>query len=107
MQEKFNAKNVPIYAELILGMPGETRASWINGIEKLLLTGLNNQLFVYPSEVYPNTEQGDPIYRKKFGIRTTKIELLEIHCTPRPNGWVKEYQEIVTRTNSMTEEDWR
>ena len=107
MQEKFNANNVPIYAELILGLPGETRASWINGIEELLLTGLNNQLFVYPSEVYPNTEQGDPIYRKKFGIRTTKIELLEIHCTPRPNGWVKEYQEIVTSTNSMTEEDWR
>jgi hypothetical protein len=107
MQERFNANNVPIYAELILGLPGETKTSWVNGIEELLLTGLNNQLFVYPSEVYPNTEQGDPIYRKKFGIKTTKIELLEIHCTPRPDSWIKEYQEIVTSTNSMTEEDWR
>jgi radical SAM superfamily enzyme YgiQ (UPF0313 family) len=107
LEEHFNTLNVPVYAELILGLPGETISTWESGINTLLETGLNNQLFVYQAEVYPNTELGTREYQDKYKIKTKKIALNEIHCSPRPIGWTKEYQEIVIQNYSMTVDDWR
>ena len=107
LEQKFNQLQVPIYAELILGLPGETYDSWKLGIEQMLNSGLNNQLFVYQAEVYPNTELGSEEYQSKFKIKTHKIKLNEIHCSPRPNGWTSEYQYIVIQTETMTVSDWR
>ena len=107
LQRRFNRLNVPIYAEMILGLPGETYDTWISGVEELLQTGLNNQLFIYPAEVYPNTELGEPEYQKNFGIQTQRIELREIHCSPRETNWISEYQDIVVKSNSMSISDWK
>ena len=69
--------------------------------------GLNNGLFVYLAEAYPNTELGSRDYQKKFGIVTKKIQFNEIHCSPRKQKWMKEFQEIVIRINTMSIDDWR
>jgi radical SAM superfamily enzyme YgiQ (UPF0313 family) len=106
LQEQFNVLDVPVYCEMILGLPGETVESWYSGIEESLSAGLNNSLFVYQAEVYPNTELNEPEYRKKHGIQTHRIELTEIHCSPRKENFQKEFIEIVTSTNSMPEKDW-
>ena len=95
MEKNFNKLQVPVYGELILGLPGETLSSWKEGINQMLDSGLNNQLFVYQAEVYPNTELGSKSYQDKHKIVTKRIQLNEIHCSPRPEGWVKEYQDIV------------
>ena len=107
LESNFNKLNVPIYGELILGLPGETHESWVKGIDEMLERGINNQLFVYQAEIYPNTELGDPEYQEKYGIETTKIKLHEIHCAPRGSNWVSEYQEIVTKSHSMSNDDWK
>ena len=46
-------------------------------------------------------------YQKKHGIKGTKIKLYEAHCTPREQSWLKEFQYIVTQTNTMTVKDWQ
>jgi 2-(S-pantetheinyl)-carbapenam-3-carboxylate methyltransferase len=107
LEDHFNTLNVPVYAELILGLPGESIDSWKRGIDELLETGLNNQLFVYQAEVYPNTELGSKKYQDKYKIKTKKIALNEIHCSPRPEGWTTEFQKIVIQNYSMTTNDWR
>ena len=107
LQKRFNDLNVPIYAEMILGLPGETYESWKSGIEDLLSAGLKNQLFVYQAEVYPNTELGDPAYQDQFEIVTRRIELMEIHGKVRDTQWIREYQDIIVKTASMPNEDWR
>ena len=107
LEKNFNKLQVPVYAELILGLPGETIESWKSGIDNMLNAGLNNQLFIYQAEVYPNTELGSLDYQTKFKIQTTKIDLNEIHCSPRQSNWVGEYQNIVTQTYSFTQDDWR
>jgi putative methyltransferase len=108
LQERFNHENIPIYSELILGLPGETVESWRNGIDELLRAGLKNQLFVYFCQVYPNTDLGDPGYQKEFGIVTQQVPLNEIHGTIHYEAfWVTEYEEIVVATDSMPTEDWR
>lgn len=107
LQARFNEANVPVYTELILGLPGETYETWIEGIEEILAAGLKNQLFVYQCEVYPNTELADLEYRKKFGIVTQRIRLTEIHAAVRQEGSVPEYQDIIVTTNSMPVLAWR
>ena len=92
---------------MILGLPGETNESWIRGLCDLVDKGINNQIFVYHAEVYPNTELNEKGYRKKHGIKSTKIQLNEIHSSPREQTWLNEYQEIVTETSSMTKKDWQ
>jgi len=104
---RFNAVNVPVYTELILGLPGETTESWIAGIEQILSSGLRGQLFIYPCEVYPNSEMGDAGYRDRFGIRTRRILLTEIHGAVRDAGLLPEYQEIIIATDSMSFDEWR
>jgi putative methyltransferase len=107
LQVRFNETNIPVYCELILGLPGETYQTWTSGIEDLLQSGLKNQLFVYMCQVFTNTEMADPQYLKKFGIVTKRIPLTEIHGAIRQEGLVTEYEDIVVTTNSMLQEEWR
>ena len=60
-------------------LPGETYKSWTDGLGSLLDSNINNQIFVYQAEVYPNTELNEESYRKKYGIKTKNILLLETH----------------------------
>ena len=107
LQKLFNENGIPVYSEMILGLPGESYESWTNGIEQHLKSGLKNQLFVYLCEVYPNTELADPEYQQKFGIITKKIVLTEIHCSAKKQGEIQEYQDIIVATRSMPVGDWR
>lgn len=99
--------NVPVYSELILGLPGETYQSWAKGIEEHLQSGLKNQLFAYFCEVYPNTELSDPEFQKKFGIKTKKIILAEIHGISKKENEIQEFQDIIISTDSMPLDQWR
>jgi radical SAM superfamily enzyme YgiQ (UPF0313 family) len=107
LQIRFNESNIPVYCELILGLPGETYETWVAGIDDLLQSGLKNQLFVYMCQVFGNTELDDPEYKKKFGIITNRIPLTEIHGAIRSDNLVTEYEHIVTATGSLSREDWR
>ena len=81
--------------------------SWIKGIDDILQSGLKNQLFIYICQVFPNTDLAEPDYQEKFGIRTRRIELTEIHGSVRRRDWVPEFEDIVIATNSMPTEEWR
>ena len=107
LEKKFNSLQIPIYAEMITGLPGETYRSWTDGLGSLLDSNINNQIFVYQAEVYPNTELNEEAYKKKHKIKTKKIDLLETHCSPKSQTWLKEHQEIVVETSTMTKEDWK
>ncbi len=107
LQFKFNKEDVPVYSELILGLPGETVDSWKRGIEELLQCGVKNQLFVYHCQVYPNTEMGEPEYQKKYGMELRRIPLTEIHGRIHNDGIVSEYEDIAISSNSMSREQWR
>jgi radical SAM superfamily enzyme YgiQ (UPF0313 family) len=107
LQRRFNAGDVPVYSELILGLPGETYESWTRGIEEMLQAGLKNQLFIYLAQVFPNTDLGDPDHQRKFGVRTRRIVLTEIHGAIRQEGLVPEYEDIIVATNAMSVAEWR
>ncbi len=108
LQERFNEKGIPVYIELILGLPGETVESWKSGIDDALIrANSKTSLFSYLCQVFPNTEMWEQSYRDKFGIKTKRIKLTEIHGAKREVGWVDEFEEITIATNSMSHQEWR
>jgi hypothetical protein len=107
LQAKFNDLDIPVYSEMILGLPGETASSWMRGVDELLEGGIKNQLFVYLCQVLQNTEMAEASYREKFGLQTRVIKLAEIHGEARPADFVEEFEEIIIGTNSMPHEEWK
>lgn len=106
LQRRFNDLGVPVYTELILGLPGETLQTWYDGVDRVLGSGLKNQLFMYLCQVFPNTELADPEYLRRFGMRTQIVELQEIHGRVRAPEQVPEQEELVIATDAMPAEDW-
>jgi hypothetical protein len=54
LQQRFSAQGIPTYTELILGLPGETRESYLDGISRVLSIG--GHPVVYPLLLLNNTE---------------------------------------------------
>ncbi|CAK0768801.1 putative methyltransferase [Gammaproteobacteria bacterium] len=107
LQRDFNDAGVPVYSELILGLPGESAASWMAGIDTVLGTGLKNQLYLYICQVLPNTELSNPDYRRLFGLEVRRIEAIPVHGSVRDADWVPEFEDILVASNTMPLADWR
>jgi hypothetical protein len=106
LQVKFNDSNVSVYSEFIMGLPGETLQTWKDGLDETVAAGMKNQCLVYPCMALVNTDMGDPEYQKKHGIIIKRIEIAEVHGA-RKDGWLKEYQDIVIGTSTLSVEDWK
>lgn len=106
LQHKYTSFGIPTYSELILGLPGETFESFKEGVLSSLKHSQNNNLFIYHCSVLPNTQLADKEYQKKFGIKTVRLPMAETHCEVRPDNYVKEYEEIIIETNTMSREEW-
>ncbi len=103
---KYNSANVPVYSELILGLPEETYESFTDGICTLLDCGQHTCIGIYPCELLPNSLLADPDYMQKYGIKTVRTPFSQYHCKPAADD-VGELSNIIVTTNSMDIEDWR
>lgn len=104
LQKRYMKDGIQTYTEIILGLPGETLDSFKSGVEAAIKC--NTKLFIYHCSVLPNTEMANPDYLKKFGIKTARVPMSEIHCEPRPSGSVQEYEDIIIETATMSTDDW-
>ncbi|MBC8281274.1 MAG: radical SAM protein [Chloroflexi bacterium] len=102
----YHQNDIPTYTEIIMGLPGETHDSFVDGIEKLLDAGQHDGLNIYVCIVLLNAEMGDPAYIEKHGIRTIKTPALLQHSSSSQDP-VTEYYDIVIETNSMSESDYK
>lgn len=102
----YETRGVPTYVEMILGLPGETYASWANGFDRLLSAGYHGAISVYVCMMLVNAEMNRPEYRAKHGIKTVTVPMLLNHGTLEvaPHG---ETYEIVVETATMPLADWR
>jgi putative methyltransferase len=107
LQRGYNQLGIPTYTELILGLPGETYTSFVEGLEEILRSGIQSQLMIYPCQVYKNTQLGDSDYQKSFGIQASRSPINEVHGLVRPEGLITEYEYTVTSTSSLPQADWK
>jgi len=107
LQERYTKQNIPTYTELILGLPLETEDTFLDGIQSILSSVRNNQIFIYHCQILPNTELADLDYIEKYGIITTRIPLAEVHGSYREDDLVIEYEENIIGTNTMPTSVWK
>ncbi len=101
---RYQADGIPTYTEIILGLPGETLASFKAGVDEIANTPTS--LFIYHCTVLPNTEMAEPAYIEKYGIKTVRVPMTEIHGEIRKKEYVVEYEDIIIGTSTMTTDQW-
>ncbi len=102
---EYNKENMKTYSELILGLPGETYRSFIEGIGKLFEIGQHFVFEVYGCILLPNAVMGQKDYIEKHGIKTVRSEIIRPHFNNEAFS-VPEYNTIIVETNTMSREMW-
>ena len=67
--KKYNQADLPSYMEIILGLPEESKDSFIDGVCKVMELGQHNYIGIYPLTALPNTPFGDPEYIKRYNLK--------------------------------------
>lgn len=106
LMRMYNKAGIATYTELIVGLPGETARSFTDSIEKLLELGQHTCIYVHDCEWLPCSGMGKSEFIKKFGIKTSLVPLNQPHRGINEGDAIEEYSHIVTKTYSMTHEDW-
>ena len=103
----YNDAGVATYTELILGLPGETYESIVDGIDKLLKLGQHNSIYIHNCEWLPCSIMGRKDYVERFGIKTCRIPLNQPHREPDEDDSIPEQSMVVTSTYSMSNPEWK
>tara|TARA_R110000787_G_scaffold285461_6_gene401299 strand:+ start:41974 stop:43965 length:1992 start_codon:yes stop_codon:yes gene_type:complete len=108
LQQRFANDKVETYSDIILGLPGETYTSFVEGIEQLLESGQHNRIQYNNCSILPNAEMAKPDYRAKFKLETVENEIVNIHGSKELlDDDVPERQELIIATYSLPREDWK
>lgn len=108
LQRRFTRDKVETYSDLILGLPGETYETFVEGVNLLIETGQHNRIQFNNLSILPNAEMGSAEYQKKYGIVTVPSEIINIHGERIVlEDDVSEIQDLVIETASMPRTDWR
>lgn len=100
LSARYEAAGISTYAEIIVGLPGETFESFIDGLDALLEAGQHDSISIYLCMLLENTEMAQPEYRRAHGIESVPMKALLYHGTPEP-GIVEEIQDTVVATTMM------
>lgn len=106
LMARYGKAGVPVYSELILGLPGETYDSFSDGIDMLLSCNQHTCIGIYPCELLPNSVMGSKEYRERFSIKTVRTAFAQYHVLPSKDD-VPEKSNTVIGTASMSVEDWK
>jgi putative methyltransferase len=87
-----------LHTELMAPLPGETYDSMAETFEHCLESDITFSLA--PLQILPNSEMNNDIYRQTHGLRTITSMI------PEPHVWIKEKEELVVSTNTMTRDEF-
>ena len=102
----YSQAGVPVYSEIIVGLPGETLESYTKGIGTLLVAGMHGALEVYICELLPNARMNDPVYREKHGVKGVHVRRYQRFGSPSNQDDFSEYSDLLCQTNAMPVADW-
>ena len=96
---------LPTIAEVILGLPGESKQSHIDTLDKLLSLELD-QVFAYTLMLLNGTELNTPAQRKQFAYETKFRVIPRDFTSMRTGEKVVEVEEVVVGSNTLSFEDY-
>lgn len=107
LRKQYVANNMSSYTDLLIGIPGETVQSFMNGIEDVVSYGEHDQIQIYPIRILPNTDMARPEYIAQHKIQTVWVPLLTKHGAVTDDDPVPEMEEIIVETSTMARDDWK
>ncbi|WP_341895236.1 radical SAM protein [Ferrovibrio terrae] len=108
LQRRFARDGVETFSDLIIGLPGETYDSFMDGIDLLINSGQHNRVQFNDLSILPNAEMANPEYIREHGLELVESEIINIHGSRvELDDDVPEIQQLVVATGSMPREDWR
>lgn len=96
---------IPTYHDFILGLPGETLDSWIEGISTVIDINPEGWIFGHPLEAYENTEFRDPAYIEKYGLKFARTPQIAPYAHRRTDLPL-EVGNYVVETSTMNYNDY-
>ncbi|MDY6017308.1 MAG: radical SAM protein [Oscillospiraceae bacterium] len=105
LMNEYSRCGISTSSELILGLPGETKESFCEGLCSLIEYGQHKAIQVYTCDLLPNSEMGSKEFVEKFGIETVRTPFAQAHCNP-PDNDATEFNTTVVKTDSLSLEDW-
>ncbi|MBI4151870.1 radical SAM protein [Candidatus Woesearchaeota archaeon] len=107
LQKRFTQDGIETYSDLILGLPGETYDSFVNGVATLLNHGQHNRIQFNNLSILPDAEMGQKEYQKQYGLQTMQCREINVHGSliEDPEE-IFETSELVVATDSMPRADW-
>lgn len=106
LQTRFTEANIETYTDLILGMPGETYETFVQGISSVVGAGQHNRIQFNNLSILPNAEMGNPEYQKLHKMEVVESKIINIHGSLLDTEEVYETQSLVIATDSMPQEEW-
>ena len=91
-------------AELIIGLPGETKDTFIKGVEEVIDSGVSSTT-IYTLMLLHGTDFKSPEYREKFGIKG-KFRIVPLNFGEYNNEKIFDYEEVCIQNNDMSYEDY-
>lgn len=101
LARRFAGEGVECYTEVILGLPRETRRSFVDGLCRMLRMGIHDDIMIYECVVLPNSELGHPASRRTHQLQTIRrhylrddveeVEVVVGHRTMSVDDWVEMY----------------
>ena len=108
LQRRFTEDGITTYTEFILGLPGDTYESFADGVSDIIKSGQHNRIQFNNLSILPNAEMARDEYIKKHKIKTVFTPIVNPHGSldEDPKDGIKEKQELVISTNSLSKENW-
>src|SRR5262249_3745501 len=108
LQRRFTGDGVETYSDLILGLPGETCDSFVDGVARIIESGQHNRIQFNNLSILPNAEMGNPGYQAAHGLVTVPSRIINVHgALESADDDVIETQELVVATSAMPAPAWR
>ncbi|MBI4347069.1 MAG: radical SAM protein [Elusimicrobia bacterium] len=104
IQREVRAQGMQAYGELILCLPGETKASFLKGIRDLMGTGVQ-RVSAHQLMLLPGAPLHDPESRERFGLKT-RFRIVARNVGDYTGDRVIETEEMVCETPTMSFQDY-
>lgn len=103
------ADDVPIYVQLILGIPGDSHQTWKRCFSDLMEWGVHAYYWVFPYNLLPNAPAADPAFRERWAIETLDRYVLSNHGMRRRGTFdpvVEARSRLIVSTVGFSRADW-
>lgn len=104
INQHLNAQGRSTKGELIIGLPGETKESFVRGLEQIIAAGVSS-VCCYSLMLLHGTEFKDPDYRETFGVQG-KYRLVPLNFGEYAGERVFDVEEVACATDTMSFEDY-